>query len=376
MSSTEQRLKALILVSGILLAVLLGTAGAIKLTMSPDFCSKCHVMAPEYTTWKASSHIQVACVDCHIKPGLGNLIVHKISAMKELYLYFTGTYERPIKMSHKIEDEICTACHSTNRDTTPSGDLIIPHAKHASKKVLCIECHSGVAHGNIVARNMTEDGNYAVWTSEYGAAQMSKDYSEPKMNTCLKCHMERGVTQECRACHTSISLPPDHKVKSWGTNHGIKARGDLEYCNKCHSYSVAAKDIPIKDPVTRYARGNVFCVGCHQLRPAGHTEDWKMVHKRGVKNGDTSSCLVCHNNEKPTSVEKSVPTYCAKCHGKSASTVNGNVYKSGNSTFNKIHPANWRKIHPSIVKEKGAYNEGCWNCHDTSHCSKCHMNKL
>ncbi len=397
----EDRLKALILVSGLLLAVLLGTAGAIKVTMSPQFCAKCHVMAPEYATWKASSHLQIACTKCHIKPGLGNLIVHKISAVKELYLYATGTYDRPIRMSHKLEDEICTECHSTNREFTPSGDLIIPHDKHAAKKVQCVDCHSGVAHGNIVARRLTEDGNYEAWTDEVGQKQMVKDYAEPKMNTCLECHVKRKVTQACEACHTQISKPPDHKVNNFLKSHGHLAKADVTYCNKCHSYSVEAKDVPVKDPVARYARGNVFCYECHQKRPQGHTDDWKIIHKKDVTNGDVSGCLVCHNDKKTTANDKAVPTYCTKCHGQTSSatspqpsgnTGQGNVNNGsastptkppsasvkpgGKVTLGKIHPSGWRKIHPSIVKEKGASNEGCWNCHDTTSCSRCHLNKL
>lgn len=383
LATTEDKLKALIVVSGVFLFALLGTVGAIKLTMSPAFCSKCHVMAPEYTTWKASSHLQVACVDCHIKPGLGNLIVHKVAAVKELYLYFTGTYDRPIKMAHELEDVICTKCHSSNREYTPSGDLIIPHSKHAAKEVKCVECHSGVAHGNIVARNLTVEGSYEVWTGDYGKQQMGQEYTEPKMNTCLECHINRKITQACEACHTSISLPDDHKAKNWGTIHGLLAKTDLDYCNKCHSYSIEAKDIPSKDPVIRYARGNMFCYDCHQKRPQGHADEWRMIHKKDIKKGDVSGCLVCHNSEKPVPQDKAVPTYCAKCHGKQLVDNDDNNGNGGENPskpkivkFNKSHPANWRQLHPSIVKNKGASNEGCWNCHDTNHCSSCHLNRL
>lgn len=384
LARTEDRLKALILVSGIILTVFLGSAGVLKLTMSPQFCSQCHVMTPEYSTWKASSHVQITCTQCHVKPGFANYIIHKVSVMKEFYLTFTGTYDRPIKMDHKLEDEICTHCHSTNRDFTPSGDLIIPHDKHAAKKVQCVDCHGGVAHGNILARRLTEDGNYQAWNDESGIKQMVKDYTEPKMNTCLGCHIKREVTQACEACHTTISLPPDHKVRDWGVTHGRKAKGDLDYCNKCHSFSVEAKDVLAKDQVASYARGNVFCYNCHQKRPAGHTEDWRIIHKKDVQNGDVSGCLVCHNNQKASPQDKAVPTFCAKCHGKTDSSPkpgskpdgssSGNSF--GKSNLGKIHPPNWRKIHPSIVKEKGATNEGCWDCHDTTHCSRCHLNKL
>jgi len=394
--SVEERLKALILISGLILAVLLSTAGALKLTMSPQFCVKCHVMNPEHVTWSASSHLNVSCTDCHIKPGLGNLLVHKLSAAKELAIYVTGTYEPPIKMSHKLEDMVCTQCHSGNRDFTPSGDLIIPHDKHAAKKVLCVDCHSGVAHGNIVARKLTDDGNYAVWTAETGKKQMAKDYTEPKMNTCLDCHIKRNVTQACEACHLEISKPLDHKVQNFLGTHGKLAKAGVDYCNKCHSYSVEAKDVPNQDLTARYARGNVFCYNCHQKKPGGHTDDWRIVHKKDVAGGDISGCLVCHNSAKPGPKDKAVSTYCAKCHGNleepngssggnAPDSSGGTGQKDGTSatpsspgqaSVGKVHPSGWRKIHPSVVKEKGASNEGCWNCHETTHCSMCHLSKI
>ena len=396
---TEDRLKAFILISGLALTLLVLTTGAVRLTMSSEFCSKCHVMQPEYVTWKASSHVQLSCTDCHIKPGLRNVVLHKISLFEELYLYFTGSYDLPIKMDHMLEDEICTSCHSMRRDFTPSGDLIIPHDKHAAKDVLCVQCHEGVAHGNIQERVLSEDTDFAAWTVEAGKKQMIKDYTEPKMNKCLACHIDpakfgiknvQSVTQACEACHTQISMPPDHKVDKFASNHGplVESEG-LEYCNKCHSYSLEAKDVPVEDPVARYARGNVFCYECHQKRPQGHTGDWRMVHKKDVNNGNVSGCMVCHNNVKPKPEDKAVPTYCAKCHGKQDTGTeppDGNEKppdedekppeQPGKVKFEKYHPSGWLKHHPTVVKEKGASNEGCWSCHDTAHCSRCHTNSL
>jgi len=365
-ANTEARLKAFIMVCGLLILIILSLAGTLKATMSAEFCFNCHVMAPEYYTWTASSHRQIACTGCHIEPGLGNFVTHKLSAIKDVTLYFTGTYELPIKMSTKIKDDICTQCHSINRGITPSGDLIIPHDTHAAKKVQCVECHSGVAHGNIAARQITADGNYQVWNPEYGHKQMNKTYAEPKMNTCLACHIKRNVTQKCEACHTSISEPLDHKVKNWNSSHGLKARGDLEYCNKCHSYSLNAKDVPGQYAAARYARGNEFCYNCHQIRPTVHSEDWKIVHKTQTLNGGISGCLICHDYNQDGPRAKAVPAFCAKCHDGAG----------GGGDGTKTHTPNWRKLHPSVVKEHGATNRGCWDCHDTTHCSKCHLNQL
>ena len=37
------------------------------LSDSPTTCVNCHIMAPQYATWKSSSHKEVAtCNDCHV----------------------------------------------------------------------------------------------------------------------------------------------------------------------------------------------------------------------------------------------------------------------------------------------------------------------
>ncbi len=383
MSKTEDRLKIFILVAGLSVFLIVAVAGAIRVTMYPSFCGKCHVMAPEYVTWEASSHVRVACTDCHIQPGLGNLIIHKISALKELLMYATNTYEVPIKMSSKLPDEVCTQCHSTFREYTPSGDLIIPHERHAAKQVRCVECHSGVAHGNIVRREVTKDGNFAAWTAEIGKSQMIKDNTEPKMNICMDCHNRRKVTNACEACHTSITMPPDHKVKDFGITHGKLAAKDTDYCNKCHSYALEENTIKGVEPVAKYARGNVFCSTCHMKRPERHGDDWKVVHKRYAK-GNEKGCLVCHNNLAPKKEDKATSTYCQQCHGimKSAPPETRATIQSvppekvdntvGSFKTAKAHPPGWRNKHPQFIKTEGIVKGKCFSCHDTSHCSRCH----
>jgi nitrate/TMAO reductase-like tetraheme cytochrome c subunit len=43
----------------------------VQISSTPTFCGTCHLMKPYYKSWKASKHNQIACVECHISPGLG-----------------------------------------------------------------------------------------------------------------------------------------------------------------------------------------------------------------------------------------------------------------------------------------------------------------
>ncbi|HWI55059.1 MAG TPA: NapC/NirT family cytochrome c, partial [Desulfobacteria bacterium] len=115
LSRTEDKLKLFILVSGTLLFLLVATVGGISLTMSPSFCKLCHkAMMPEYVTWEASSHSNIACVECHMEEGVVNILIEKVMATRHLYVYLSGNYEEevPIKMKHELPAEQCEKCHS------------------------------------------------------------------------------------------------------------------------------------------------------------------------------------------------------------------------------------------------------------------------
>ncbi|MCL5935198.1 MAG: NapC/NirT family cytochrome c, partial [Firmicutes bacterium] len=142
LSKTEDKLKLFILVAGLIICIGVGSVTAIQLTMTPQFCSSCHEMTPEVRTWQATSHSKFKCTECHIEPGIGNLIIHKIGAVKEVYLHVTNTFERPIRINYYIENNICEGCHTPqNRVFTVSGDLIIPHERHEKKGIYCVQCH-------------------------------------------------------------------------------------------------------------------------------------------------------------------------------------------------------------------------------------------
>jgi len=375
LSTTEDKLKLFILVCGLLVFIGVGSVTAIQLTMSPQFCATCHEMTPEYVTWQVTSHSQIRCTECHIEPGAWNLLKHKLGATKELYLHLTDSFDRPIAMKHPIENYVCEKCHSpNNRLFTLSGDLIVPHKRHSDKGIKCVSCHSGVAHGDIARRGVTARGELKDWTVTTGKAETAGKLSKPKMNVCIECHMSKQVTTRCEACHTSIAVPDNHQELSWMTEHGKLAMKNLDYCNKCHSYSMEGSKIKTGHKVADYARGNAYCWNCHQQLPVTHTSDWKIIHKRDAK-PDKQGCLVCHNENKPKENERAAKTYCFSCHGQlkqSGNANQGSLIGDNKANLAKSHPPNWRKIHPGVVKSKGTMAGRCYDCHDRTNCFVCH----
>jgi len=329
LTKTEDKLKLFILVSGLL--IFFGVVGivGIESTMKPGFCSNCHIMTPEYQTWAATSHSNISCTECHIKPGLGELIKAKMAATKELYLYVTSSYPRPLKMAHPIENEVCEQCHSIkNRNFTTSGDIIIPHTKHIDTKktkVYCVSCHFGVAHGKISDRGMIKEGDpkalhkgdLAAWTFADGKAQTVRDYTKADMDDCIACHMKNSVSIKCETCHQTIKTPDNHTPReSWLPAHGVDAQKDINVCKSCHTYGVKVEEVKHPNKAAAYAWGNSYCVACHSKPPANHMANgWRKNHQVVVAAKSKNNCFACHNENTKTVVAKApASTTCDKCH--------------------------------------------------------------
>jgi nitrate/TMAO reductase-like tetraheme cytochrome c subunit len=103
------------LIALIFLMTLTGYRGY-QFSNSVQFCGlTCHsVMKPEYTAYQNSPHARVACVDCHIGPGVGWSVKSKITGIYQIYSVMFNKYSRPIKTPiHNLRpaQETCEQCH-------------------------------------------------------------------------------------------------------------------------------------------------------------------------------------------------------------------------------------------------------------------------
>ncbi|EGW38222.1 NapC/NirT family cytochrome c [Desulfosporosinus sp. OT] len=349
--------KQLLLVGlGGVVAISLLTGVALKVTSTPQFCSSCHEMSPEYATWETSSHSKIACVTCHIEPGAVSLVTHKMSSLKQLYLHLTGKIPETIVMPDPIKNEVCEECHSTARKVTASGDIIIPHDKHLQQGIACVACHAGVVHGYVVERGLTAKKDDSTWTATKAETVSTFDDTKLAMEVCLNCHEQvnegkkpwlenqgQGQTEKqraeeqgqlkqvaanatgklsepaqsvtptnisglhppmnCSACHTAIKTPDSHQKDDWKTTHGITASQDVTYCASCHSREKERVLVTKNTKVQDYARSNTFCADCHAKRPEGHLagkEEWLPAHPVVIQSKGSDGCLTCHDIDKPT----------------------------------------------------------------------------
>lgn len=383
LANKKRLIKFAVITLGVLAAAAAVSITATVATSTPKFCSTCHVMKPEYVTWQASSHSRVSCVQCHVKPGLGNALVHKVEATKELYRYVTKTYELPIMMTEQIDNDRCLQCHNLKRRVSATGDLIIPHKKHQDKKIACIKCHQGVAHGKVANRGLTRGGDFKKWDAATGRKLMIRDFTDPKMDLCMDCHERRGVTLACEACHSSPKMPDGHREKGFKTNHGQHAKKSIEYCGTCHNYITKnggtanelqpQEEDPVQaflnrvvqsdgakslNGVADFARNNGYCSDCHKKRPPSHNDQWPYKHgptAEATPDG-VNDCLVCHAPRADIGGASVKQAACGGCHP--------SIHKN----------RKWRDSHPITIPPKFPILEArCYTCHSKDLCSTCHM---
>lgn len=358
----------------------------LKATSSSSFCSTCHEMQPEYYTWKSSTHSEVDCVSCHIQPGVKNLAKDKAEGLVQVYKNATNKYTAPIQMPKDIPNSACETCHNMKtRETTPSGDLIIPHDKHLAKDIKCTECHSGVAHGKIAERNVTFKTDYSQWDETLGKTMMSSvKFTEPTMQECMDCHEAREVSTACKTCHSTGMLPKSHKTESFKTkSHGELAVKDVEKCNKCHKYmsskaitgfkKASATEEFLTNTKTKsisaqaYAKINTFCSKCHSKRPASHGSSY--VSQHGIDAGkEKQKCLTCHS-------ETNVVAGTTTSNGQISAAVS--TGSSGAPACASCHPAThedgkFRAMHPFELAANQKLVSSCYTCHYKPNCTKCH----
>ena len=113
----------------------------------PKACVNCHIMRPQYDSWQASSHHQVAvCIDCHLPEGFfAKYMVKAENGYRHGEKFTRQNFVEPIvaqAAARKILQANCVRCH---------GGLVheISGATNAkgADDFPCTHCHWGVGHG-------------------------------------------------------------------------------------------------------------------------------------------------------------------------------------------------------------------------------------
>ncbi len=262
------------------------------------------------------------------------------------------------------ERRLCAKCHKdldiTSTSTfampleIPAPNIKFPHANHVEAGVQCVECHAQVPTKTLATRD---------------------DF--PTMDQCIRCHVDKGVSIECKTCHLTgatgklITELPQGKLlprrlhlfavhdADFLRDHAVPAERERQYCEACHTDS--------------------FCLECHDgigrdLRY--HPGDWLMAHPIKAKQDD-HRCQSCHR----------LQSFCLNCHIRSGVAPVTNAislgsqrqsFRSAKGATRMPHPMaadGWNS--PASRNFHGFHAQrnirSCASCHQEQYCLTCHM---
>ncbi|MBI4402362.1 MAG: NapC/NirT family cytochrome c [Nitrospirae bacterium] len=222
-----RRPQALVIGAIIAGAVALGGV-AIPLTSHPKFCASCHNIRPSYESWVVSSHKDVTCVACHVRPGVEGWLHDKAWAgTKDVAIYLFGTPTDAHNLKTSVTTEVCISCHRAIfrvsevavRDLPlPVKDvgLIMSHRKHMeafakrAKGEGCTTCHSQVVHGKpikgypiVIPRGHVKDDSKP-WYPDHPEGSYLRTRA---LADCFRCHDGKSthegkvLSKRCETCH-------------------------------------------------------------------------------------------------------------------------------------------------------------------------------
>jgi hypothetical protein len=263
---------------GIIVVVLLSGWFFVDVTARrSSFCGNCHYMQPYVEQWKASTHKDVACVQCH-RP-------QRRAMFAQFVKYVTRTYNpRPRAF---VPDESCASrvCHSEMPQSKEIKFLTVnfPHQPHLGTDRRGIRLHCASCHGA---------------SQEAGHVSVDK-------RICYLCHFKgqpvEGTLTWCGSCHGAPTGMSQHAgfifdMKAYASS-GVQ-------CSRCH--------VAVHDGEGAVAKDK--CFSCHVSRVEAMSNS-KAVHAQHVGTLQIR-CLECHEpirhgNIKMLSV---LDVSCESCH--------------------------------------------------------------
>ncbi len=340
-----------ILIPVTILAIILGTIGTVtfvEVSSQPWFCGSCHIMRPYYQSWTMSSHRNVACIKCHIAPGIKAEAMTKIQAANMVVKDFTGAVStRPWA---EIEDASClrSGCHSDRliEGRVEFKGVQFNHTTHLGEvrngmQLHCTSCHSQIVQGSHIA--VTEGTCFLCHFKDQPAGQ--------PIGGCIGCHPspptvtspQGYVIDHAQYVRDRIDCLSCHNQVTQGAGAADEAR-----CVSCHNEPsrLAQFNNPTLMHQVHVTQHNIACIQCHT------TLDHRIVSLATTVELDCKSCHTNvhrdelnlyagtggHNVPQAPSVMYAARVNCVACHNQAAKMP-------GHDTVNVASPASCMSCH-------------------------------
>ena len=265
----------------------------VQASSTPTFCGTCHIMKPYYESWKHSKHNRIACVECHISPGVTAEIRKKYEALSMVAKYFTGTYSQ--NPWAEVDDAACLKCHERRllEGREEFHSVIFDHRPHLTEtrrgmKLRCTSCHSQIVQGTHIA----------VTSSTCALCHFMNQKPNEGTAACQKCHeipdkvvgpanaaFDHGSVKrlgmDCRSCHAGV----------------VRGNGSVprERCVTCHNQPARLAEFANRELMHRkhVTEHKVDCMNCHLVIEHGKLPPTTTAASH---TGDAGTCGACHGS--------------------------------------------------------------------------------
>ena len=217
-----------VVIAAIVVGVLVIGGAAVPLTNHPAFCATCHNIRPSYETWAQSTHKDVSCVECHVRPGVKGWLHDKAWAgTKDVAITLFGTPTDAHNLQAAVSSDVCITCHRhilrvsevAVRDLPPpvkDVGLIMSHRKHMEAFAKrgqdegCTTCHSRVVHEKpikgypmVIPRGHVSEDSRPYYPDHPEGSKLH----QAAVADCFGCHDGKStyegkvVSNRCGTCH-------------------------------------------------------------------------------------------------------------------------------------------------------------------------------
>ncbi len=290
----------------------------VQASSTPTFCGTCHIMKPYYASWKHSKHNQVACVECHISPGLTSEVRKKFEALSMVAKYFTGTYST--NPWAEVDDAACLRCHERRllEGKVVFHGVVFDHRPHLTESrrglhLRCTSCHSQIMQGSHIA----------VTASTCALCHFKGQQPNEGTGRCLKCHEipDRVITtagmtfdhgqvkrldMDCRSCHAGV----------------VRGDGNVprERCLTCHNQAERLAELGNRDLMHRMhvTEHKVDCMNCHLQIDHGRAPTLRASIAGGASADSGAGAeggLATSGTADPHGAAAAGAAACQSCHG-------------------------------------------------------------
>jgi hypothetical protein len=327
--------------------------GTVHYMERTEFCGQvCHTtMEPEFTAHQAWPHAQVACVGCHVGPGVGTFVESKLAGSRQLFHLITNQVPRPVptpvrSLGHT--PDTCGGCHTANRAHGDITHVIREYANDeaTTETVTTMQMHVGNPWGGPGAgihRHIALEIDYVATDDSRATIPVVRvlnareGVKEFVAENATRSQIDGGISRrmDCTDCHNrpahTMSFTPERAIDTAIADGRIPraapfVRREAIEAVKADYPNRPSADAAIANRLTGFysARASVDR-GLVRRVIAGTQEVWSRnvfpamhvkwgTYPNHLGHVDTPGCFRCHDDTHKAKDGEVIKQDCELCH--------------------------------------------------------------